>query len=506
MKLKVSVFEYLNQKVMYIQDVNYYFGIKDDFDIKFGDYELSEEEVLNIAKENDLEEYEVFTNTSIEERLNKINTYNIDDVKEQSSYGQFTLCLHPSRKCNLNCKYCFRKSEYLGEQQLTFEVAKDAIDFLVDKYAPCASKYVVDLSGSGEPLLQIDLVKQIVDYCKQKRNEICKNIEVMFCTNLTLLTPEIVEYLDNEPAIILGTSIDGDQITNDNNRVYANGKGTYNDIVKGLKMFKNKKLGLAVTVTPLNQNVDLIYDYLYHLPNVDCVSMKFIRCYDGSKYDFDNFDISYLISRYDRLCCNVLIELEKGNFEYLKKLLKGGDYFGGFIYGNLFKGTYKIYRCDAGKSRITVNNAGDIFACSVMYGNNDYRIGSIYSGINKESQSKFECVTIESVTQCKNCEIKSICGGECYVNAYLKNSDFYNPIDKMCKIKLELNKLSMSFIDKIKNKSGVVYSKLIDLAFEINSYENTPTAVWAVMSFLNTRNVIVNYSEVTIVLRNMTIW
>ena len=84
MKLKVSVFEYLNQKVMYIQDVNYYFGIKDDFDIKFGDYELSEEEVLNIAKENDLEEYEVFTNTSIEERLNKINTYNIDDVKELS--------------------------------------------------------------------------------------------------------------------------------------------------------------------------------------------------------------------------------------------------------------------------------------------------------------------------------------------------------------------------------------------------------------------------------------
>ena len=424
MKLKVSVFEYLNQKVMYVQDVNYYFGIKNDFNIKLGDYELSKDQILAIAKENDPEEYEVFVSTSIEERLNKIKTYDIEEIKEQSSYGQFTLCLHPSRKCNLNCKYCFRESEYLGEQQLTFEVAKDAIDFLVDKYAPCASKYVVDLSGSGEPLLQIDLIKQIVEYCKKKRNKICKNIEVMFCTNLTLLTPEIVEYLDNEPAIILGTSIDGDQITNDNNRVYANGKGTYADIVKGLKMFKNKKLGLAVTITPLNQDVDLIYDCLYHLPNVDCVSMKFIRCYDGSKYDFDNFDISCLISRYDRLCCNVLIELEKGNFEYLKKLLKGGDYFGGFIYGNLFKGTYKIYRCDAGKSRITVNNAGDIFACSVMYGNNDYRIGSIYSGINKESQSKFECVTIESVMQCKNCEIKSVCGGECYVNAYLKNSDF----------------------------------------------------------------------------------
>lgn len=55
----------------------------------------------------------------------------------------------------------------------------------------------------------------------------------------------------------------------------------------------------------------------------------------------------------------------------------------------------------------------------------------------------------------------------------------------------------MSFVNKIKNKSSVVYSKLIDFTFEINSYdENTPPAVWAVMSFLNARNVIVNYSEV----------
>lgn len=79
--LNVSVFEYLNQKVMYIQDVNYYFGIRDNFDIKLGDYELSEDEILNIAKENDPEEYEVFINTSIEERINKINTFNIEDVK-----------------------------------------------------------------------------------------------------------------------------------------------------------------------------------------------------------------------------------------------------------------------------------------------------------------------------------------------------------------------------------------------------------------------------------------
>lgn len=502
MKLKVSVFEYLNQKVMYIQDVNYYFGIRDNFDIKLGDYELSEEEVLNIAKENDPEEYEIFINTSIEERINKINTYSIDDIKEQSSYGQFTLCLHPSRKCNLNCKYCFRESEYLGEQQLTFEVAKDAIDFLVDKYAPCASKYVVDLSGSGEPLLQMDLVKQIVDYCKQKRDEICKNIEVMFCTNLTLLTPEIVEYLDNEPSIILGTSIVGDQITNDNNRVYANGKGTYADIVKGLKMFKNKKLGLAVTITPLNQDVDLIYDYLYRLPNVDCVSMKFIRNFDGSKYDFDNFDISYLFSRYINLCKNIIKELCDGNFDYFEKLFKGGDYFGGIIYNNIVKSTYKIYRCDAGKSRITVDNKGDIFACSVMYGNECFKIGNIYTGIKEELQEKFEVVSVENEFLCKTCEINLNCGGECYANAYLKNSNIFSPIKKMCDLKVKLNRLCMTFLTLLRIVYQQSFIELVDYAFRVSGFESTRQDIWAIMTYLKLKGIQTNYDDILNKLNN----
>lgn len=496
MNLKVSVFEYLNEKIMYIQDVNYYFGIKNSFDVKLGNYELSSKTVLDIMKENDPEEYAIFLMTSIEERLNKINYYDIEEIEEQSSYGQYTLCLHPSRKCNLKCKYCFGDSDYLGNEQLTFEVAKDAIDFLVNSYAPHASKYVVDLSGSGEPLLQIDLIKQIVDYCKRKRNEACKNIEVMFCTNLTLLTPEIVEYLDNEPSIILGTSIDGDQITNDINRVYANEKGTYDDIVKGLNMFKNKKLGLAVTVTPLNQNVDLIYDHLYNLPNVDCVSMKYIRNYDGLEYDFDYFDIPYLISRYERLCDNIFIELKRGNFDYLKKLLKGADYFGGLIYANVFRGTFKVYRCDAGKSRITVDSKGDIYACSVMYGNEYFRVGSIYSGVNRKKQAKFECVSINSVSKCKRCEIKSICGGECYVNAYMKNDNIFSPVTNMCEIKKQLNYLSMSLISKIKEQDIVLYNSLLDLVCEIRKYELTSLKVWCVMYYLKLHGINVDYFDI----------
>ena len=501
MKLKVSVFEYLNQKVMYIQDVNYYFGIRDNFDIKLGDYELSEEEVLNIAKENDPEEYEVFINTSIEERLNKINTFNIEDVKQQSTNGQFTLCLHPSRKCNLNCKYCFRESEYLGNDQLTFEVAKDAIDFLVDKYAPYASKYVVDLSGSGEPLLQIDLVKQIVEYCKKKRNEICKNIEVMFCTNLTLLTPEMVDYLDNEPAIILGTSIDGDQITNDNNRMYANGKGTYDDIIKGLKMFKNKKLGLAVTITPLNQDIDLIYDHLYHLPNIDCISMSFIRCFDDSEFNISNFDAEYLSKRYTLLCEKILKELNNNNFDYLEKLLNGADIFGNYIIQSLFKNFKNIYKCDAGKNRIAVNDKGDVFACSVMMGNQDFLIGNIYKEITIERQEFF--FTPQTLNpSCKNCSVSNICGGECYANSYLLNSNMFTLAPNMCDIKKLLIKLAIAVVNKIKLKQSHNYLKLMELVMKIQYYYQTDTSIWAITEYLKQHNIKTDYENI---IRNIVI-
>lgn len=496
MNCKISVFEYLGQKIMFLPDVNYFFGIKNDYDLELGDYELSTKEILAIAKENDPDEYEVFIKTSFEERLNKIRAYDIKEIKEESSYGQYTLCLHPSRKCNLNCKYCFKESEYLGNEQLSFKVAKDAIDFLVDKYAPCASKYVVDLSGSGEPLLQIKLIKQIVDYCKKKRNEVCKNIEVMFCTNLTLLTPEIVDYLDNEPTIILGTSIDGDQLTNDNNRVYANGKGTYDDILKGLKLFKNKKLGFAVTITPLNQDVDCIYNHLYHLPSVDCISMKFIRNYDVSEYNCKNFDSSYLISRYEKLCGTILMELQNNNLDYLIKLLKGADMFGNYIRDAISKNLVNYHRCDAGNQRIMINNKGEIYACSVMANMYDFYLGNIYNNHLHKSDSSFVTPNIFVSIKCRDCKMRYRCGGECYAVSYLNFGNLFTPSNNICAIKEKLIELSMSLIEKIKAINNNIYNNVIHAFFRIQRFNTTDSGIVSLYNFLKINNKNVSFDDI----------
>lgn len=70
--------------------------------------------------------------------------------------------------------------------------------------------------------------------------------------------------------------------------------------------------------------------------------MSFIRCYDGSKYDFDNFDVNYLIKRYELFCERIFLELENDNLDYLKKLLIGTDVFGSYIIQAIFK-SFKNY-------------------------------------------------------------------------------------------------------------------------------------------------------------------
>lgn len=500
MILTVDVFEVYNQKIMFIEEINYYFGIKPQSDIKMGRYQLDKNDICKIARENDPDEYNVFKQTSIHDRLERINEFDREEYIESSLNGEFTLCLHPSRVCNLNCRYCFKDSEYLGKESLNFEQAKAAIDFLTDTYAPMGERYIVDLSGSGEPLLKIDLIKQITNYCCEKRKKIFKLIGVMFASNLTLLTPEIAEYLDQpsaEAPFAVGTSIDGDQLTNDRNRIYASGKGTYEDIVNSLKLFKNKKIGTAVTLTPVNQNVDEIYDHLYRLPNVDCISMRFVRSFDGGKYDFENFDPDYLVEHYSKLCDNIIANVRAGRKDYLIMLLKGSDYFGDMLKNNILKGITRWYRCDAGRNRIVINDKGDVFACSVFYNNKDFCMGNIYTNPPSYGQSsQFWEISKQRSEKCPQCPIRMVCGGECYANGYLKHNDIFKPLDKMCEINIKLHHLSIAFLQKLKWDYPDVFKVLIDFSFKTNREHFSVLDGWIVAAYLSTHGYEFNYDKV----------
>lgn len=480
---KVLIYTSLNEKILYLPAVNYYFGLNPDCTMEEGEYQWSWKELENFLKKESPEEFSVFSRTAIDKRIGNLNHYSEKEVRNDLECGQFTLCFHPSRKCNLSCKYCFGHSGYLDNHELDFETIKKAIDYMLYEYAPNGSKYIFDFSGSGEPLLKFDLIRQVTEYCKVKRQEIGKAIEIMFCTNLTLMTKEMADYFEKESMILLGTSLDGGEKTNDTNRVYKNGKGTFQDVKKGLELFHSKKFGIAATVTPLNQKVDEIFDELYQLPNVDCVSLRYIREYSGSAYDFENFDIDQLIYHYEKLCENVFTQLEKGNFDYLVKLINGADVFGILISQNLRKGGAAPFRCEMGKNRIICGPDGKFYSCSVMMGSEDFRIGSLTEGVREDLVKKYWERPKDKIPACKACDFNQACGGECYANSYLQYGNMYTTNPKSCQLTIRLNKLSYAFLERLKRTQPENYQKFVEYSFRVSNYTTTNTALWALVKW-----------------------
>lgn len=488
--MRIKIFETLKQKIFYIEDINIYFDVTELDFIGVGDYIWSKQELIDFINVYKKDLNAIALNYSTLLANMQENNMEFESIK---GIG-FTLCLHPSRKCNLKCKYCFRDSNFLGDTKLSFKMARDAIDFFVFKYAKNASKYLIDLSGSGEPLLEFGLIKKIVSHCDNIQNKIGKSVSVMFATNAVNLSEEKINYIDNN--LTIGFSLDGNKLINDENRCLQNGEGTYELVINSLKCLKNRKVGLATTITPKHQEVDIIYNHLVNLPNIDCISMKFIRCFDDSELDFSKFNISYLISRYEKLCENILRNFEFGNFDYIKPLLCGNDMFGTFIKRCLHHNYINAYPCDASINRISIDSLGDIYACSVLMGEKNSCIGNIFDGIDKDKQLKYLVTSNNKSMVCQNCWVRYICGGECYAVSFLKFKEFYHPYSQICLLKKELIKLSMGFISKLMKEYPEHLKKILDYQFEVRSYEDSDTGYWAINQFLQHKGYRVLYSDI----------
>ena len=93
------------------------------------------------------------------------------------------LCLHVAHTCNLNCSYCFAsQGRYQGERALmSFEVGKRAMDFLIEN-SGSRRNLEVDFFG-GEPLMNFDMVKKLVAYCREQEKIHNKNFRFTMTTN-----------------------------------------------------------------------------------------------------------------------------------------------------------------------------------------------------------------------------------------------------------------------------------------------------------------------------------
>lgn len=372
------------------------------------------------------EKYPEITETDVEECLE-----DIAELKEngklftEDSYADLAfdfkkrntvikaLCLHIAHTCNLNCEYCFAsQGKYHGERALmSLEVGKRAIDFLIEN-SGSRTNLEVDFFG-GEPLMNFEVVKEIVAYARSIEKQHGKNFRFTLTTNGMLVDDDVIDFANRECHNVV-LSLDGRKEVHDNLRKTVNGKGSYDVIVPKFQHFVEKRgnKGYYVRGTFTHNNVDFTND-IFHIADLGFteLSMEPVVCSPDDPYALTYDDLPKIFEQYEILAKEMLKREEEGRpltFYHYMIDLTGGPC--------IYK---RISGCGSGTEYLAVTPWGDLYPCHQFVGDENYLMGDIWKGVtNKEKQNEFKLCNAYARPECKNCWAKLYCSGGCAANAY----------------------------------------------------------------------------------------
>ena len=255
-----------------------------------------------------------YNNEDIKEAYNEIlQLYNEQLLFSQDVYGDYAetavkspvkaLCLHIAHDCNLRCKYCFAATGDFGtgRKLMPLETGKAAIDFLLEQ-SEGRENLEVDFFG-GEPLMNFEVVKEIVNYARSKEKEFGKNFRFTITTNGMLLTDDKIDFINNEMSNVV-LSIDGRKEVNDKMRVRVDGSGSYDKITEAYKRLVEKRGDKEYYVrgTYTKYNLDFSEDVI-HLYNAgfDQISVEPVMEDESVEYAITEKDLDQIYSEYDKL-------------------------------------------------------------------------------------------------------------------------------------------------------------------------------------------------------------
>ncbi len=325
------------------------------------------------------------------------------------------LCLHIAHDCNLACRYCFAgEGEYHGDRALmSFEVGKKALDFLIENSGN-RRNLEVDFFG-GEPLMNWEVVKQLVAYGREQEKLHDKNFRFTLTTNGVLLNDEIMEFCNREMANVV-LSLDGRKEVNDRMRPTRNGKGSYDLIVPKFQKFASQRRALGksyyVRGTFTRENLDFASDVLHYADlGFDQLSMEPVVAPPEEPYALQEEDLPRLMEEYDRLA---------REFVERKKAGKGFTFFHFMLDLEGGPCVYKrLSGCGSGTEYLAVTPWGDLYPCHQFVGNPDFLLGNVEEGIVRpEICNEFKLCNVYAKPSCRDCFARFYCSGGCAANAY----------------------------------------------------------------------------------------
>lgn len=352
----------------------------------------------------------------------------IDQVKQRKTVVK-ALCLHIAHDCNLACKYCFaEEGEYHGRRALmSYEVGKKALDFLIASSGN-RRNLEVDFFG-GEPLMNWQVVKDLVAYGRQQEKLHDKHFRFTVTTNGVLLNDEIQEFINQEMDNVV-LSLDGRREVNDAMRPFRNGKGSYDLIVPKFQKLADSRNQERYYVrgTFTRNNLDFSNDVLHFADlGFKQMSIEPVVGDESDPYAIREEDIPKICEEYDRLA-KLMIEREregKGfNFFHFMIDLEGGPCV-----------SKRLSGCGSGTEYLAVTPWGDLYPCHQFVGREEFLMGNVDEGItHPEIADEFRGCSVYSKEKCRSCFAKFYCSGGCMANAYNFHGTIHEAYDIGCEM------------------------------------------------------------------------
>ena len=339
------------------------------------------------------------------------------------------MCLNVAHDCNLRCEYCFAaKGDFgCGRKLMPLEVGKKAIDFLITHSAG-RHNLEMDFFG-GEPLMNWDVVKELVLYAREQEKLYNKNFRFTITTNGLLLTDDKIDFINREMSNCV-LSLDGRKEVNDRLRVRVDGTGCYDQIVpkyqKLVAQRGDKDYYARGTFT--KYNLDFTEDVL-HMADLgfDQVSVEPVVSDEKLDYSIKTEDLTRVFEEYERLA-NALIRRRKEE--------RGFNFFHFMI--DLNQGPCAIKRlrgCGCGNEYVAVTPEGDIYPCHQFVGDEQWKMGNVLEdSFDLSMKERFAKTNVYSKPECKNCWAKFYCSGGCNANNWQYEGDILHSHPISCEL------------------------------------------------------------------------
>ncbi len=334
-------------------------------------------------------------------------------LKAKTSGVIKALCIHIAHTCNLNCSYCFAsQGKYHGDRaMMSFEVGKRALDFLVEN-SGTRRNLEVDFFG-GEPLMNFDVVKQMVAYARSIEKEKGKNFRFTLTTNGMLIDDDVIDFANKEMSNVV-LSLDGRKEIHDRYRVDYAGNGSWDRIVPKFQKLVESRQGKNYYMrgTFTHANPDFLKDIEKMLElGFDELSMEPVVSAPGDPEELTAEDMPIVMEQYEKLAELMLRRDKEGKpFTFYHYMI---DLTGGPC---IYK---RISGCGSGTEYMAVTPWGDLYPCHQFVGEEKFRLGDIYQGVtNTDTQDEFAKCNVYAREECHDCWAKLYCSGGCAANAY----------------------------------------------------------------------------------------